>query len=391
MKSFLIPRVADQFFAALERTRFGELHVTAPGGFARTFRGPEAGPVASFHVHDWNTLLMLASRGDIGLGEAYIDGLWDTDNLDVLFQFFLKNLDDLERFAHGNALNRLWFNLINYVIRRNSPKGSQSNIRAHYDVGNQFYSLWLDRTMTYSSAIFPSNDNTSLEQAQARKYGRILEKLGSDTGRVLEVGCGWGGFAEAASREGRQVTGITVSPAQHAYATKRLDGKAEIRLQDYRHTEGKFDAIVSIEMFEAVGERYWPTYLSTLKQRLAEGGKAMIQTITIDDAVFAGYRTRSDFIRHYTFPGGMLPSVQRFREEAQKVGFDCRDVYRFGQDYARTLREWMLRFDAAEPEIRQMGYDEAFLRSWRFYMAMCAAAFDVGRTDVVQVELSHAA
>lgn len=391
MKSFLIPRVANQFFAALECTRMGTLHVTAPGGFAHTFCGTEPGPEVSFHVRDWDTLMMLASRGDIGLGEAYIDGKWDTDSLEMLFQFFLKNLDDLERFAHGNALNRLWFNLVNYVIRRNSPKGSQSNIRAHYDVGNDFYSLWLDRTMTYSSAIFPGNDNASLEQAQARKYGRILEKLGSDAGRVLEVGCGWGGFAEAASRDGRQVTGITVSPAQHAFASQRLGAAADIRLQDYRHTQGKFDAIVSIEMFEAVGERYWPTYFGTLKERLAEGGKAMIQTITIDDSVFAGYRTRSDFIRHYTFPGGMLPSVQRFREEAQKVGFACHEVYRFGRDYARTLREWLLRFDAAESDIRKMGYDDAFLRSWRFYMGMCAAAFEVGRTDVVQVELAHAA
>ena len=390
MKALLSPRVANQFFAALEHTKYGALVVQTPDGVLRRFRGSQPGPEATFQLKDMNTLMMLVSRGDIGLGEAYIDGLWETDDLDTLFQFFLLNLDHLEKFAHGNALNRLWFNLINYVIRRNSPQGSQSNIRAHYDVGNEFYSLWLDRSMTYSSALFPQNDNVTLEQAQARKYGRILERIGGNAGNVLEVGCGWGGFAEAAAGEGRKVTGITVSPAQHAFATRRLGNKADIRLQDYRHTEGRFDAIVSIEMFEAVGERYWPTYFSTLKERLSEQGTAVIQTITIDDAVFPGYRTRSDFIRHYTFPGGMLPSVERFREEAQKVGFVCRDIYRFGQDYARTLREWIVRFDAAEPDIRAMGYDSAFLRSWRFYLAMCAAAFDVGRTDVVQVELAHA-
>jgi cyclopropane-fatty-acyl-phospholipid synthase len=390
MKNLLVSRVSGPFLDAFERAECGSLHLTAPGGISRHFQGSRPGPQATFHIHEWDTLMMLVSRGDIGLGEAYIDGLWDTEDLDALFQYFLLNLDQLEGYAHGTWWNRMLFNFVNQVIRRNSPQGSKHNIRAHYDVGNEFYSLWLDESMTYSSALFPSNDNATLEQAQERKYGRILQRIGGSAGNVLEVGCGWGGFAEAAAREGRQVTGITVSPAQHAFATQRLGNKADIRLQDYRHTEGRFDAIVSIEMFEAVGERYWPTYFSTLKQRLSEGGSAVIQTITVDDAIFPGYRTRSDFIRHYTFPGGMLPSVQRFREEAQKVGFVCRDVYRFGQDYARTLREWLVRFDAAEPQIRALGYDTPFLRTWRFYLAMCAAAFHVGRTDVVQVELGHA-
>lgn len=389
MKTQLISRASGTFIDAFERAEFGSLHLTAPGGVTRYFTGSQPGPSATFHIHDWNTLMMLVARGDIGLGEAYIDGLWDTDDLEVLFQYFLLNLDHLESYAHGNWWNRLFFKLINQVIRRNSPKGSSHNIREHYDVGNEFYSLWLDQSMTYSSALY-RQEGASLEQAQEQKYGRILERLGENASNILEVGCGWGGFADAATRSGSNVTGITVSPSQHKFASQRLGSKADIRLQDYRHTQGRFDAIVSIEMFEAVGERYWPTYFSTLKNRLSENGTAVIQTITVDDAVFPGYRTRSDFIRHYTFPGGMLPSVARFREEAQKVGFACRDVFRFGQDYATTLREWTQRFNAAEKDIRALGHSTAFMRTWRFYLSMCAAAFTVGRTDVVQVELSHA-
>ncbi|MBY0355546.1 MAG: cyclopropane-fatty-acyl-phospholipid synthase family protein [Rickettsiales bacterium] len=389
MKSLLLSRMSGTFLDAFDRAEIGTLHLTAPGGISRYFEGKNAGPNATFHIRDWNTLMMLISRGDIGLGEAYIDGLWDSDDLDALFQYFLLNLDQLESYAHGNWWNRLLFNVVNHVIRRNTPKGSSSNIKEHYDVGNDFYSLWLDQSMTYSSALFPK-EGASLEVAQEKKYSRILERIGSEAAQVLEVGCGWGGFAEAAAREGRQITGITVSPSQFHFASQRLGTKADIRLEDYRHTTGTFDAIVSIEMFEAVGERYWPTYFSMLKDRLSSKGTAVIQTITVDDSVFPGYRTRSDFIRHYTFPGGMLPSVQRFREEAQKVGFVCRDVFRFGHDYARTLREWTARFDQAEPQIRALGHGTAFMRSWRFYLAMCAAAFEVGRTDVVQIELAHA-
>jgi cyclopropane-fatty-acyl-phospholipid synthase len=278
--------------------------------------------------------------------------------------------------------------MYNRIICRNNIRGSRNNIKAHYDVGNDFYRLWLDETMTYSSALF-SQGAKDLAEAQRAKYGRILERI-NGASSLLEIGCGWGGFAEEASKSDRHVTGLTISPSQHAFATERLAGKADIRLQDYRKTEGLFDAIVSIEMFEAVGERYWPVYFKTIAERLKKGGKAVIQTITIRDEFFEGYRVRSDFIRHYVFPGGMLPSARSFRKEAAKAGLQCLDSFDFGQDYARTLREWAIRFEEKRAEILSMGYSEAFIRNWRFYLGICAAAFAVGRTDVVQVELAHA-
>lgn len=367
----------------------GALHLTTPDGKTHSFGGAMAGSNAQWRIHDWRVVDALAARGDIGLGETYSQGLWDSDDLEALFAVFIDNIESLERYADGSGFSRFWFRLLNAVVRRNSPEGSSKNIRAHYDVGNEFYQLWLDPTMTYSSAIYRDPAH-SLEQAQHSKYGRILEHIGSSRERVLEVGCGWGGFAEAAANSGHAVTGLTVSPAQHAFARNRLNGRGEILLQDYRHSSGQYDAIVSIEMFEAVGMRYWPAYFGTLKQRLAQQGTAMVQTITIRDELFDGYRTRSDYIRHHVFPGGMLPSLERFREAAHKAGLQCRDVFAFGEDYARTLREWLQRFDATQAEIKSLGYGEAFIRSWRLYLAMCAASFACKRTDVVQVELVHA-
>jgi cyclopropane-fatty-acyl-phospholipid synthase len=329
------------------------------------------------------------ARGDIGLGEDYIAGAWESDSVEALFSVFLLNIEQLEGFAHGGILNRLGFVLLNTVARRNSQSGSRRNIEAHYDVGNDFYSLWLDETMTYSSALFKKPD-AALCEAQRAKYARILDKVGDERARVLEVGCGWGGFAESASERDHDVTGITISPAQRAFAANRLGAKADIRLEDYRNTKGTFDAIVSIEMFEAVGERYWPRYFQMLSERLKRGGRAVVQTITVRDDVFAGYRTRSDFIRHYVFPGGMLPSLERFREEAERAGLKALEVFSFGQDYAKTLRAWSNRQAEAQAKIRALGYDDRFLRNWHFYLGICAAAFAVQRTDVHQVELAHA-
>jgi len=301
----------------------------------------------------------------------------------------MLNLKELEEFANGNVINRAALSLYNHLVRRNSPRGSRDNIMAHYDVGNEFYSLWLDQTMTYSSALF-THPQTSLEDGQRNKYQRILGKAESDNASILEVGCGWGGFAEQAASANHQLTGLTISPAQHAFATRRLGSSADIRMQDYRDVRGMFDMIVSIEMFEAVGERYWPTYFSMLHQRLKTGGKAVIQTITIRDELFEDYRSCSDFIRHYVFPGGMLPSKQRFREEASRAGMKCVEAFSFGQDYAATLRQWMTRFDAQISNIKALGHSDAFIRNWQYYLGMCAAAFAVGRTDVVQMELVHA-
>jgi len=381
--------IKSRWFKALEKLEIGTLHFTSPEGMTHIYHGHRPGPEAFFIVHDWRVLRRMIARGDIGLGEDYIAGNWTTPNIEQLFALFLLNMDYLHQFAHGNLLNRLVFRIYNAVLRRNSRQGSKSNIKAHYDVGNDFYRLWLDETMTYSSGLFGEWSN--LAQAQRAKYDRILDKIETPNASILEIGCGWGGFAEQAAARGHRVTGLTVSPAQFAFARDRLKDKADIRLEDYRDVQGTFDAIVSIEMFEAVGERYWPAYFNTVRDRLKPGGKAVIQTITIRDDFFEDYRIGSDFIRHYVFPGGMLPSVAVFKQEAERAGLQCRDVFPFGHDYARTLREWLTRFDAHRETIIGMGHNEAFLRNWRFYLSICAAAFAIGRTDVVQVELTHAA
>ena len=387
----LIPRsvIQRRWLEAIARIEFGQMTFVEPDGTEHTVTGPKPGPTARFAVKDWDVLQRLVARGDIGLGEDYIAGSWQTDSVENLIALFLLNLDYFEGFAHGTLWNRLAFIAMNTLIRRNSESGSRRNIEAHYDVGNDFYALWLDETMTYSSALFKAPD-VSLADAQRAKYARILDKVATKRANVLEVGCGWGGFAELAVARDHNVTGITISPAQHGFATKRLGGKADIRLEDYRKTKGQFDAIVSIEMFEAVGERYWPQYFQTLAERLKRGGRAVVQTITVRDDIFPNYRTRSDFIRHYVFPGGMLPSLARFKQEAERAGLKAVDVFSFGQDYAHTLRDWSQRQRAAEKNIRDLGHKDPFLRNWQFYLGMCAAAFAVGRTDVHQVELAHA-
>ncbi len=388
----LIPRsyIEKRFIQTMNGLRYGTLHFVTPEGKKMLFKGTEAGPEAIFTIHSWDVLKRALVRGDIGLGEDYIAGKWEADDIERLFSLFLLNMDYMGNFAHGNLFSRIGFAVYNYIIKRNSRKGSRSNIEAHYDVGNAFYQLWLDESMTYSSALF-SNATPDLKAAQKAKYQRILSKLGEHDKTILEIGCGWGGFAEEATAMSKDVTAITVSPSQREFAAKRLDGKAEVRLQDYRDTKGVFDMIVSIEMFEAVGEHYWPAFFNTVSERLKRGGKAVVQTITIRDEFFSDYRSRSDFIRHYVFPGGMLPSLQRFREEAAKSGLQCMETFSFGHDYARTLREWLTRFEAKKAEIKAMGYSEEFIRNWRFYLGICAAAFAVDRTNVVQIEMSHAA
>jgi cyclopropane-fatty-acyl-phospholipid synthase len=386
-------RLADSFvekrwYEVLSRLRCGRLEFVAPNGEIRICQGPEPGPSARFAIHDWAVLRHIVQRGDIALGEDYIDGAWDTDDIEALIQLFLLNMDALGNLAHGGFFSRIALVLSDRFVRRNSIGGAKRNIEAHYDVGNDFYALWLDQSMTYSSGLFAGS--ASLEAAQSNKYERILDRLAGCGKSILEIGCGWGGFAEKAVSAGRAVTGLTISPAQFDFASRRLKGAADIVLEDYRKVRGTFDAIVSIEMFEAVGEQYWPAYFRTLTERLKDGGRAIIQTITVRDELFADYRLRSDFIRHYVFPGGMLPSVKRFREEAEKAGLRIVDQFAFGRDYAKTLREWSDRMTRHAPEIRAMGHDDRFLRNWHYYLAICAAAFQVGRTDVVQVELVHA-
>ncbi len=373
---------------ALASLEHGQLEFIAPNGEVTHARGAGPGPSARFQIYDWDVLRRIMARGDIGLGEEYIAGSWDTDSVERLVGLFLLNLDHFSDFSDGNIFNRLGFVIHNALVRRNSISGSARNIQDHYDVGNEFYSLWLDKSMTYSSALYDGAQE--LYCAQQNKYERILSKFTNKKADVLEIGCGWGGFAERAAADSHNVTGLTISPAQYKFACARLDGAADIKLQDYRRCRGSFDNIVSIEMFEAVGEHYWPAYFSCLADRLKRGGRAIIQTITIKDELFAGYRTRSDFVRHYVFPGGMLPSLARFREEAEKAGLKFAGAFGFGKDYARTLREWLVRMQNAEGEIRALGHDQQFLRNWEFYLGICAATFEVARTDVVQVELVNA-
>lgn len=383
--SFLSNKIEAQFFAACENIEGGELTVITPDGRTRVFG---AGPIcAQMQVNDWRFVTALAARGDIGLGESYVAGQWDTPSIEALISLAILNMDRLGDLARPSLFNTLKFKLIDRVLRANSLRGASQNIRAHYDVGNEFYQLWLDPTMTYSSGIFETEDE-DLETAQRRKYARALSRL-SDGDQVLEIGCGWGGFAEAAADQGRFVTGLTLSPSQKGYADARLDGRADIRLQDYRATKGVFDNIVSIEMIEAVGEKYWPVYFGAIKSHLAQKGRALIQAITVQDGDFLHYKNSSDYIRQYTFPGGMLLSDAVIRDQAQAAGLQVVDNFAFGQDYARTCRIWAQRLVAQRDAILALGYDQAFLRNWQYYLEICAAAFAVGRTNVVQVELAH--
>lgn len=373
----------------LRNLEYGSLQLTTPKGVVLHLHGKQPGPQAQLILHEWDVVERLLARGDIALGEDYVAAKWESNNIEALITLFLLNFEHFEKFAHGDLFSRLALSFYNRFVRRNSKTGSRKNIQSHYDVGNDFYKLWLDKTMTYSSALY-SFEAQDLEAAQRAKYQRILDRIGSAASSILEIGCGWGGFAEEAAKSISDITCLTISAAQHKHATERLKGRAKVRLQDYRDMRGKFDAIVSIEMFEAVGEKYWPAYFNALAQNLKKGGKAIVQTITMRDDCFDAYRKRSDFIRHYVFPGGMLPSLQRFQQEAERAGLKTLDTFTFGQDYATTLREWLSRFDANRSQILKMGYSEAFIRNWRFYLGFCAAAFAVERTNVVQVEFVHA-
>lgn len=380
------------FIAALQRIRVGELTLITPEKETWHFAGKEPGPIADLTLHDWGVLKRVFVRGDVGFAEDYIDGKWDTEDLPALLTLAAMNEDALERLFHGTWWIKAWFRFKHY-LRDNSKAGSIRNIRAHYDVGNDFYQLWLDASMTYSSALYEGDEKRSLEEAQHAKYKRILDKLGAKASEILEIGCGWGGFMEAAERSGHTVKGLTLSNEQAKFAKLRLKTAAlgdNVAIQDYRDEKNLFDHIVSIEMFEAVGERYWDAYFAKVKELLKPGGKAVIQTITIADEIFEDYLSRSDFLQQYTFPGGALPSDKVFVARAEKAGLKSLSVYRFGQDYARTLSIWLKNLEAQILPIRELGYGEDFLRSWRFYLSYCIAGFATRRTDVMQVELEHA-
>ncbi|MEM7046136.1 MAG: cyclopropane-fatty-acyl-phospholipid synthase family protein [Pseudomonadota bacterium] len=374
----------------LDAIEFGKAEVNMPDGTCYAFAGRQDGPTARMHLHDLSVLVGMMMGGNIALANDYRAGKWDSPNLPALIEFGLRNSHVLNRFIYGlrplQMLTRL-----SYLLAMNNKKGSRKNIHAHYDLGNDFYRLWLDPSMTYSSALFHHHDE-DLMTGQYNKYDRILDRFGHNPHHILEIGCGWGGFIRRSiERADHAMTSITISPAQWAYARARLDHpNAMIHLQDYREVKGRFDGIVSIEMFEAVGERYWPTYFTKLKSLLAHKGRAVIQTITIGDAYFPSYRVMGDAIRSYIFPGGMLPSPQRFKQEAERADLKIADCYTFGHDYARTLALWLMQFENQAEAIKAQHFDEGFVRLWRFYLASCMAAFTEGRVDVMQVELRHA-
>ena len=382
---FLNRRVRHAFVETCAGLTTGSLRLYTPEGEVHDFGSGQ--PSAELRINDWAMVTACALRGDVGLGESYVDGLWDTPSIEALGQVALLNLPVLSGIGFGSAFHRLRFRLTDRVLRVNSRRGASRNIQAHYDVGNEFYQLWLDPGMTYSSALFAADDD-DLGRAQDRKYDRILSRLEQGEG-LLEIGCGWGGFAERAADQGRRVTALTLSRNQRAYADARLDGRADIALRDYRDATGLYDNIVSIEMVEAVGERFWPSYFSTIKARLAQDGRAVLQAITVGDAHMKTYRRKSDFIRQHVFPGGMLLSDADIAAQAHLAGLRVHDSFAFGQDYARTCRIWGKRMQDQRRKIAQLGYGKAFSRSWRYYLEMSAAAFAVGQTDVVQVELRH--
>lgn len=382
-------KITDHFLSSLDRLEYGSFELVTPDGQTRSFQGKNPGVAGKLQLHEWSVLSNMAAKGDIGLAEDYRAGLWETSNLEDLLTLGLQNEQVISRYVFGNPLSKIKNRLV-YLMNMNTLKGSKKNIHAHYDLGNEFYKLWLDPTMTYSSALF-NTPQESLEQGQLNKYDRILDVLGDGRGDLLEIGCGWGGFAERATlRSDLSVKGITLSEEQHVYARNRLGNKAEIVIEDYRHQQGLFDYIVSIEMFEAVGEKYWPVYFSKIASLLKKEGKAVIQTITIHDSIFEKYREGGDAIRSFIFPGGMLPSPSRFKEEAAKAGLKATNQFDFGLDYALTLQRWLKTFDEKTPQILAMGFDEGFIRLWRFYLASCIAGFRTGRANVMQIELSHA-
>ncbi|MDE3061319.1 MAG: class I SAM-dependent methyltransferase, partial [Pseudomonadota bacterium] len=330
---------------AFQQAEHGQLLLHAPEGTAYGFHGNKPGPEAYLRLHSWNALDALLARGEVGFAEAYIAGLWDTGDLPALLAWGLMNADSLERYFYGRPLHALLMR-IKAIAHANTLSGSKRNILKHYDLGNDFYRLWLDPSMTYSCALFEGDKSKSLADAQAAKYRRILNKLGAKEGdHILEIGCGWGGFAQAAAEAGVRVTGITISVEQKIYAEERLSRLglshlARIELTDYREIEGQFDHIVSIGMFEHVGEKFWPGYFEVVKQRLKPGGKAMVHSITIDEEVFTRTHGKLGFIETYIFPGGELPPKSRFRAAAESAGLSCKEMFAFGKDYALTVRRW---------------------------------------------------
>jgi cyclopropane-fatty-acyl-phospholipid synthase len=389
------PAAARTVFKLLQGLRNGSLSISLPDGTVQTV-GDGRGPLVSIRMHNWKPFGAALKSGDIGFAESYLDGDWTTPQLPALLGLLAANRQALDDVIHGSWMGRLVYR-IRHLLNRNTKSNSRKNIHAHYDLGNAFYSLWLDDTMNYSSGIFNGNLQQDMQQAQMAKVRRALQMAGVQKGhRVLEIGCGWGALAEKATAEfGAHITGVTLSTEQLAWAQQRLaaldlGSQADLRLQDYRDiADGPYDAICSIEMLEAVGREYWPTYFQSVATLLKPGGRACIQSIVIQDRLFERYIRSTDFIQQYIFPGGCLPCPSEFRREAQAAGLKVVDELAFGRDYAETCRRWRADFLARKDEVLALGFDERFIRIWEFYLAYCEAGFDAGDIDVVQYTLAR--
>lgn len=392
------PAAGRAVLGLLSRLAVGRLDVQLPDGSTMRFGpGGASAPQGAIRLHNWNVCAAVLKSGDIGFAESYIAGDWHTPDLAALLKLCVANREAIESVVYGAWWGSL-LHRMRHLLNRNSRRGSRKNIHAHYDLGNPFYRLWLDGSMSYSAAWFDGNRSQSLREAQHAKVRRALAECGVRPGdRLLEIGCGWGTLARQAAAEcGAQVTGVTLSNeqlawAQEAVASDRVERGIDLRLQDYRDIgDPPFDAIVSIEMFEAVGREYWEGFFTTVRDKLKPGGRACIQTITIRDDLFDRYLSGTDFIQQYIFPGGLLPSPSEFRKAARAAGLEVVNELAFGADYAETLVRWRERFLAEEPRVRALGFDTRFMRTWEFYLAYCEAAFACGNTDVMQFTLRRA-
>ncbi|MGB1388981.1 MAG: class I SAM-dependent methyltransferase [Paracoccaceae bacterium] len=391
-----LPRYFSQAFAMANRMGHGRLDVVLPDG--RTFRaqGANPGPAAEIAIHNNDCFARLIREGELGFCDAYLDGWWSTPDLQALMDLVHMDEDTIYDSVPGQAIVRA-IERFRFWLQRNNRAQAKKNIAYHYDLGNEFYSLWLDETMTYSSALFETGQE-SMEVAQTAKYAAMVDQMDVKSGdHVLEIGCGWGGFAEYAAKErGLKVTGLTISKEQFKYAQERIEKAGlsdlvEFKLQDYRDERGTYDGIASIEMFEAVGEKYWPVYFKTLHERLKPGKNATLQIITVADRRWNVYRRSVDFIQKYIFPGGMLPSPSVLREQVSAAGLGFVGSKEFGASYDLTLRRWHDTFNAKWDQVAAMGFDERFRRMWNFYLTSCAAAFVTGNVDVTQVTVRRPA
>jgi cyclopropane-fatty-acyl-phospholipid synthase len=382
-------------FQAFKKIQGGRLVLSLPDGSVHNFGQVSDNNDPPIHVQIFNTQAFqwVLSRGDIGVAESYFKKLWHTEDLERLLRLALLNRSALDALIYGSWWGSL-FAKIKHFLNKNTKSGSKKNIQSHYDLGNHFYALWLDPSMMYSSALFSEGDDKTLEQAQKDKCNRIISMLNTQPGdHILEIGCGWGGFIKEASSQGLHVDAITISNEQFRFVQEQLSNtshaetKSAVMLKDYRDCNQQYDGIVSIEMFEAVGEEYWQSYFKTIYRCLKPGKRAVIQSIVIDESLFPKYRTKTDFIQQYVFPGGMLPAVSVFEKHAQDVGLRVKDKLYFGDDYAKTLRTWAVSFNEKFKEVQALGFKDEFVRLWNFYLFYCAAGFAGKNLDVVQFTL----